>query len=68
VVTILQYVEGLTDRQAADAVRSRIDWKYLLAFAGVLDQKLEEISTSFDVPLQKMHDVCLLQRLTEGSI
>ena len=28
--TILQYVEGLTDRQAADAVRSRIDWKYLL--------------------------------------
>ncbi|MEM9507557.1 MAG: IS1182 family transposase [Cyanobacteria bacterium P01_E01_bin.35] len=29
-VTILQFVEGLTDRQAADAVRSRIDWKYLL--------------------------------------
>ena len=29
-VTILQYVEGLTDRQTADAVRSRIDWKYLL--------------------------------------
>lgn len=28
-VTILQYIEGLTDRQAADAVRSRIDWKYL---------------------------------------
>jgi transposase len=27
---MLQYVEGLTDRQAADAVRSRIDWKYLL--------------------------------------
>jgi len=30
VVTILQFLEGLTDRQAADAVRSRIDWKYLL--------------------------------------
>ena len=29
-VTILQYIEGLTDRQAADAVRSRIDWKYRL--------------------------------------
>lgn len=29
-VTILQYVEGLSDRQAADAVRSRLDWKYLL--------------------------------------
>ncbi len=30
VVTILQFLEGLTDRRAADAVRSRIDWKYLL--------------------------------------
>ena len=30
VVTLLQYAEGLSDRQAADAVRGRIDWKYLL--------------------------------------
>ena len=30
VITILQFLEGLSDRQAADAVRSRIDWKYLL--------------------------------------
>src|SRR5512143_1489139 len=29
--SVLQYVEGLSDRQAADAVRSRIDWKYALA-------------------------------------
>jgi len=29
-VTIMQFMEGLTDRQAANAVRSRIDWKYLL--------------------------------------
>ena len=29
-VLILQFMEGLTDRQAADAVRTRIDWKYLL--------------------------------------
>jgi len=29
-VTVLQFAEGLTDRQAADAVRSRIDWKYIL--------------------------------------
>ncbi|MDJ0703712.1 MAG: IS1182 family transposase [Leptolyngbyaceae cyanobacterium MO_188.B28] len=29
-VTILQYLEGLTDRQTADSVRNRIDWKYLL--------------------------------------
>ena len=28
---VLQFCEGLSDRQAADAVRSRIDWKYALA-------------------------------------
>src|SRR5260370_13737891 len=30
IVLVLQYVDGLTDRQAADAVRGRIDWKYAL--------------------------------------
>jgi transposase len=29
-VTILQFRENLADRQAAEAVRARIDWKYLL--------------------------------------
>jgi transposase len=29
-VTLVQCMEGLTDRQAADAVRTRIDLKYLL--------------------------------------
>lgn len=29
-VTILQFAEGLSDRQAVEAVRCRIDWKYLL--------------------------------------
>jgi transposase len=29
-VTILQFAEGLSDRHAADAVRTRMDWKYLL--------------------------------------
>jgi len=29
-VTVLQFAEGLPDRQAADAVRGRIDWKYAL--------------------------------------
>lgn len=28
--TVLQFAEGLSDRQAADAVRGRIDWKYAL--------------------------------------
>ena len=29
-VLILQFGEGLSDRQAADAVRRCVDWKYLL--------------------------------------
>ena len=29
-VTVLQFLENLSDRQAADAVRARIDWKYAL--------------------------------------
>ncbi|HEY6411451.1 MAG TPA: transposase, partial [Ktedonobacteraceae bacterium] len=29
-VTLLQYSDDLTDRQAAEAVRTRLDWKYLL--------------------------------------
>ena len=30
-MTILQFRENLADRQAAEAVRARIDWKYLLS-------------------------------------
>jgi len=29
-ILVLQFAENLTDRQAADAVRGRIDWKYAL--------------------------------------
>jgi transposase len=29
-VTVFQFLENLSDRQAADAVRARIDWKYAL--------------------------------------
>lgn len=31
-VTVMQYIEGLTDRQTADAVRRCMDWKYALSF------------------------------------
>jgi transposase len=30
-VLVFQFLEGLSDRQTAEAVRSRIDWKYALA-------------------------------------
>ncbi len=33
-VTIFQKAENLADRQAAEAVRARIDWKYALGLAG----------------------------------
>src|SRR5260370_30385499 len=32
-VMVLQFAENLTDRQAADAVRGRLDWKYCLGLA-----------------------------------
>jgi len=32
-ITVMQYLENLTDRQAAEAVRSRIDWKYILGLS-----------------------------------
>lgn len=39
-ITVMQFAENLTDRQAADALRARIDWKYALA--------LEMEDASFD--------------------
>ena len=32
-ITVMQFIENLSDRQAAEAVRSRIDWKYLLSLS-----------------------------------
>ena len=32
-ITIMQFVEGLSDRQAAHAVRAYLDWKYALGLA-----------------------------------
>lgn len=29
-ICVMQFLEDLSDRQAAEAVRARIDWKYLL--------------------------------------
>ena len=38
-VTLLQFGENLSDRRAADAVRSRIDWKYLLSRVSSVDTR-----------------------------
>ena len=53
-VTLLQFDENLSDRQAADAVRSRIDWKYLLG--------LELTDAGFDFSI--LSEFC--QRLVAG--
>jgi transposase len=45
-VVVMQYIEGLTDRQAADAVRRCMDWKYALS--------LELTDSGFDFTL--LHD------------
>jgi len=42
VVLILQFAEGLSDRQAADAVRARIDWKYLLCLELTVERPCEQ--------------------------
>jgi transposase len=48
-VLVMQFAEGLADRQAADAVRSRIDWKYALGLEltdpGFDDSILSEFRT-----------------------
>jgi transposase len=48
-VTVMQFIEGLSDVQAANAVRSRIDWKYALSLpltdAGFDDSVLSEFRT-----------------------
>ena len=55
VVTIMQFIEGLSDLQATDAVRSRIDWKYALS--------LELTDSGFDSSV-----LCeFRQRLLEGN-
>jgi transposase len=45
-VMVMQYIEGLTDRQAVDAVRRCMDWKYALG--------LELTDPGFDFTL--LHD------------
>jgi transposase len=64
-VSVLQFAEGLSDRQAADAVRARIDWKYALG--------LELADTGFDASVLSEFRVWLVdggaaQRLLERML
>jgi transposase len=65
--TILQYIEGLTDRQAADAVRSRIDWKYLLCLEKHL-LCLELTDTGFDHTVLSEFRTRLVTKQAEGVV
>ena len=72
-VTILQRAEKLTDRQAAEAVRTRIDWQYLLGLplddpgfdhtvpaefrARVADAGLEQVALDAPRALRRAHTV-----------
>src|SRR5215218_11159151 len=66
-VTVMQFSEGLSDRQAAEAVRARIDWKYALGL------KLTDPSFNFSVLsefrwrlLEGGKERLLLEKLLEG--
>ena len=54
-ILIMQFLENLSDRQAADAVRGRIDWKYALSL------ELEDEGFDFSVLSE------FRSRLIEGS-
>ena len=65
-ITLLQFRENLSDRQTADAVRSRIDWKYLLGL------ELEDTGFDFSVLsefrgrlISGSNETLLLNRLLE---
>lgn len=67
-VTVMQFAEGLTDRQAADAVRGRIDWKYVLGLPledpGFDYSVLSEFRSRL---LEHKSEYVLLDRLLEGA-
>ena len=71
-ITIFQFLEGLTDRQAADAVRDRLTWKYALSLelcdAGFDHTVLSEFRTRLveGNAEQRLLDM-LLERCQEGG-
>ena len=72
-VTVFQMAEDLTDRQAAEAVRTRIDWKYALGL-GLADPGFDDsILSEFRARvagggLEQVVLDTLLQRLAAGGL
>ncbi|BAL90067.1 putative transposase [Actinoplanes missouriensis 431] len=46
IVSVLQFAEDLTDRQAAEAVRDRITWKYALGWSWTIRGSMPVCSVS----------------------
>jgi transposase len=71
-VTVFQFVENLTDRQAADAVRDRLAWKYALSLELTNDGFDHTVLSEFRARLaegnaeQRLLDL-LLERCREGG-
>ena len=69
-VTIFQFLEQLSDRQAADAVRTRIDWKYApgldLADPG-FSMKRQLFWTGYKVHMSEACDDGMAQVITDVS-
>jgi len=75
-VTVLQFREQLSDRQAAEAVRARIDWKYLLSLelrdAGFDFSVLSEFRTRLikggatDLLLEALRKLILTEGMVKG--
>lgn len=59
-ISVLQFLEDLSDRQAAEAVRARIDWKYLLG--------LELTDPGFDFSILTDFRARLLEHQAERRI
>jgi len=59
-VCLMQFAEGLSDQQAADAVRGRLDWKYMLS--------LELTDPGFDASVLCEFRQRLLEEEAEHSI
>jgi transposase len=66
-VTVLQFHENLSDRQAAEAVRARIEWKYVLSLE-LTDEGFDfSVLSEFRARLVKGEaEELLLEKLLEG--